>query len=230
MERGDLLRDNGAIFSAQGKALNKVANRDTLRVLVVGNPANTNALIASRNAPNIDPHRFSAMTRLDHNRGVSQLASKTGATVGDIQKFVIWGNHSATQVPDITHATIKGSSAASVLNDDKWVKGTFIPAVQQRGAAIINVRGSSSAASAASAAIDHMRDWTHGTNGQWTSMAVYSEGEYADKGLYFSVPVIIKDGKYEIVKGLQFDEFTKERFEATRKELLGEREGVKDYI
>ncbi|KAN0022422.1 hypothetical protein ACTFIU_004605 [Dictyostelium citrinum] len=232
MERGDLLKANAEIFSVQGKALNKSANRDTLRVLVVGNPANTNALIAARNAPNIDPKRFSAMTRLDHNRGLAQLADKTGSSVTDIEKFCIWGNHSATQYPDINFGTVKGKSLVDTINDQKWVKENFIPTVQQRGAAIIAARGLSSAASAASAAIDHMRDWTYGTNGQWTSMAVYSEGEYgADKGLYFSFPVIVDNkGKYEIVKGLKLDQFSQERFEATRKELVSEMDGVKELL
>jgi len=231
MERGDLLMANAAIFSSQGKALNAVANRDTLRVIVVGNPANTNCLIAARNAPNIDPRRFTAMTRLDHNRGVAQIAGKTNSLVTEIEKFAIWGNHSATQYPDISNATIKGQPAKKVINDDKWVKDTFIPAVQQRGAAIIAARGLSSAASAGSSAIDHMRDWTYGTNGQWTSMAVYSDGSYgADKGLYFSFPVICKNGNYEIVPGLSLDEFSKERFEVTRKELLSEKASVETML
>jgi len=231
MERADLLMANAAIFSSQGKALNEVANRDTLRVIVVGNPANTNCLIAARNAPNIDPKRFTAMTRLDHNRGLAQLASKTGSSVNDIEKFAIWGNHSATQYPDITSTTIKGKSAKDTINDEAWVKNTFIPAVQKRGAAIIDARGLSSAASAGSSAIDHMRDWTHGTNGQWTSMGVYSDGSYgADKGLYFSFPVVCKNGNYEIVQGLNLDAFSKERFEITRKELLSEKEGVEAML
>jgi len=231
MERGDLLMANAAIFSSQGKALNAVANRDTLRVIVVGNPANTNCLIAARNAPNIDPKRFTAMTRLDHNRGLAQLASKTGCFVTDIEKFTIWGNHSATQYPDINNATIKGKLAKQVINDDKWVRDTFIPAVQQRGASIITARGLSSAASAGSSAIDHMRDWTHGTNGKWTSMAVYSDGSYgADEGLYFSFPVVCKNGNYEIVKDLKFDESSKERFEVTHKELLTEKAGVESML
>jgi len=227
MERGDLLQANGDIFSAQGKALNAVANRDTLRVLVVGNPANTNALIAARNAPNIDPKRFTAMTRLDHNRGLSQLAQKTGTTVNDIEKFAIWGNHSSTQYPDISHTTINGKPAKSLINDEKWVKDTFIPTVQQRGAAVIAARGASSAASAASAAIDHIRDWVLGTNGKWTSMAVYSDGSYgADKGLYYSFPVTTANGEYKIVQGLQIDEFSKDRLEKTRLELLEEKKHV----
>ncbi|EGC39629.1 malate dehydrogenase [Dictyostelium purpureum] len=232
MERGDLLKANAEIFSVQGKALDKNANKDTLRVLVVGNPANTNALIAARNAPSIDPKRFSAMTRLDHNRGLAQLAEKTGSSVTDIEKFCIWGNHSATQYPDINFGSINGKSLTSIINDDEWVKKNFIPTVQQRGAAIIAARGLSSAASAASAAIDHMRDWTYGTNGQWTSMAIYSEGEYgADKGLYFSYPVIVSpNGKYEIVKGLQLDQFSKERFEKTRAELVEEMTAIKELL
>jgi len=231
MERGDLLTANGHIFSSQGKALNAVANRDTLRVLVVGNPANTNALIAARNAPNIDPKRFTAMTRLDHNRGLSQLATKTNTTVNDIEKFIIWGNHSATQYPDISNTTIKGQAANKLINDDAWVKNTFIPAVQQRGAAIIAARGASSAFSAASSAIDHIRDWVHGTNGQWTSMAVLSDGSYeADKGLYFSFPVTCQNGEYKIVQGLKLDAFSKERFEATRKELLSEKAAVESML
>jgi len=231
MERGDLLSQNGAIFTVQGKAINSHANRDTIRVLVVGNPANTNCLIAARNAPNIDPKRFTAMTRLDHNRGLAQLAAKTNVTVNDIEKFAIWGNHSATQYPDISNALIKGSPAAKVVNDQEWVRNTFIPAVQQRGAAIIAARGASSAASAGGSAIDHIRDWVHGTNGQWTSMGVYSDGSYgADKGLYFSFPVVCKNGEYEIVKGLTLDEFSKERFEVTRKELLSEKAAVEAQL
>lgn len=231
MERGDLLTANAQIFSAQGKALNATANRDTLRVLVVGNPANTNALIAARNAPNIDPKRFTAMTRLDHNRGLAQLANKTGSTVNDIEKFAIWGNHSATQYPDISNTLIKGKNAKQLINDDAWIKDKFIPDVQQRGAAIIAARGASSAASAASSAIDHIRDWVHGTKGQWTSMAVYSDGSYgADKGLYFSFPVTTENGEYKIVQGLQLDQFSKERFEKTRQELLSEKAAVEALL
>jgi len=231
MERGDLLSANGDIFSAQGKSLNAVANRDTLRVLVVGNPANTNCLIAARNAPNIDPKRFTAMTRLDHNRGLAQLAQKTGTTVNDIEKLAIWGNHSATLFPDISNTTIKGKAAKQLINDDAWVKDTFIPVVQQRGAAIIAARGASSAFSAASSAIDHIRDWVHGTKGQWTSMAVYSDGSYgADKGLYFSFPVTCENGEYKIVQGLQLDSFSKDRFEKTRQELLSEKAAVESLL
>lgn len=231
MERSELLSANGTIFTAQGKALNKVANRDTLRVLVVGNPANTNCLIAANNAPNIDKKRFTAMTRLDHNRGLAQLAAKTGTSVNDIEKFAIWGNHSATQYPDITNTTISGKPAKSLVNDDAWVKNTFIPAVQQRGAAIIAARGFSSAASAAGSAIDHVRDWVAGTNGKWTSMAVHSDGSYgADKGLYFSFPVTTENGEYKIVQGLKLDEFSKERFEISRKELVQEKEMVQTML
>jgi len=231
MERSDLLSQNGAIFSVQGKALNDHANRDTIRVLVVGNPANTNCLIAARNAPKIDPKRFTAMTRLDHNRGLAQLAEKAKVTVNDIEKFAIWGNHSATQYPDISNTLIKGQAASKVINDTEWVRKTFIPAVQQRGAAVIAARGLSSAASAGSSAIDHVRDWVHGTNGQWTSMGVYSDGSYgADKGLYFSFPVVCKNGEFEIVKGLNLDEFSKERFEVTRKELLEEKKAVESQL
>ncbi|EFA75903.1 malate dehydrogenase [Heterostelium album PN500] len=227
MERGDLLAANAQIFSVQGKALDKTANRDTLRVLVVGNPANTNALIAARNAPNIDPKRFSAMTRLDHNRGLAQLSQKANCSVTDITDFCIWGNHSATQYPDITSTKISGKSISNYISDNAWIKDNFIPTVQQRGAAIIAARGLSSAASAASAAIDHMRDWTYGTNGQWTSMAVFSDGSYgADKGLYFSYPVICKNGQYEIVQGLKLDQFSKERFDVTNKELISERDAI----
>jgi len=231
MERSDLLLANGAIFSAQGKALNTVANRDTLRVLVVGNPANTNCLIAARNAPNIDPKRFTAMTRLDHNRGLSQLAIKTGTTVNDIEKFAIWGNHSATQVPDISHTTIQGKAAKDVIKDEAWVRDTFIPVVQQRGAEVIKMRGSSSAASAASSALDHIHDWALGTKGKWTSMAVLSDGSYgADKGLYFSFPVTTENGEYKIVQGLQHDSFIKDRFEKTRQELLSEKQTIENLL
>eukprot|EP01133_Synstelium_polycarpum_P002674 gene2674-3090_t len=230
MERGQLLEANAAIFSVQGKAINDNADKN-IRVLVVGNPANTNALIAARNAPNIDPKRFTAMTRLDHNRGLAQLAEKTGVAVTDIEKFAIWGNHSATQYPDITSTTLQGKPLSAFNQDGAWVKDTFIPCVQQRGAAIIAARGLSSAASAASAAIDHMRDWTYGTNGQWTSMAVYSDGSYgADKGLYFSFPVVCKNGDYEIVQGLKLDAFSQERFDITRQELLGERDMIKNLL
>ncbi|GAM24215.1 hypothetical protein SAMD00019534_073900 [Acytostelium subglobosum LB1] len=231
MERGQLLEANAQIFSVQGKAINNNANRDSIRVLVVGNPANTNALIAARNAPDVDPKRFTAMTRLDHNRGLAQLAEKSGYGVTDIEKFCIWGNHSATQYPDITNTIINSNPMSKYINDNVWIKDNFIPTVQQRGAAIIAARGLSSAASAASAAIDHMRDWTHGTNGQWTSMAVFSDGSYgADKGLYFSFPVICKGGNYEIVQGLKLDTFSQERFDITRKELISERDAIASLL
>jgi malate dehydrogenase len=223
MERGDLLKANADIFSVQGKALNEVANRN-VKVLVVGNPANTNAMITSHYAPKINPQNITAMTRLDHNRGLAQLAQKTNSSVTDITKFAIWGNHSATQYPDISHTLIKGKSAKQLINDDKWVQETFIPTVQQRGAAIINVRGLSSAASAANAAIDHIRDWVHGTNGEWTSMAIPSDGSYGTtKGLWYSFPVVCSNGSYSIVKNLPIDKFSAEKMAATDKELQGEK-------
>jgi len=230
MERKDLLLANAAIFSVQGKALNDVASRD-VRVLVVGNPANTNSLIAMKNAPSLDPKCFTAMTRLDHNRALSQLAEKTGAHVNDIQKMIIWGNHSATQYPDITHATVKGKSAKSLV-DQAWIEKDFIPTVQQRGAAIIKARGASSAASAASAAIDHVRDWFGGSPaGNWLSMGIPSDGSYGiPEGVIYSYPVTCKGGKYEIVQGLAIDDFSRARMSATHKELLEERDGVKDLL
>ena len=226
MERGDLLMANAEIFSAQGKALNKTAKK-TVKTLVVGNPANTNCMIAARNAPSIPAENFSAMTRLDHSRGLAQLALKTGTHVSQIENFAIWGNHSATQYPSIAHALIKGKSAADVINDQKWVVDTFIPTVQQRGAAIIAARGASSAASAAGAAIDHVHDLVNGTHGEWTSMAVLSNGEYGvTKGLYYSYPVVTLGGNYEIVHNLPIDPFSAERMELTHKELLSERDAV----
>ena len=230
MERKDLLLANAQIFSAQGKALNDVASRD-VRVLVVGNPANTNSLIAMKNAPSLDPKCFTAMTRLDHNRALSQLAEKTGAHPNDIKKMIIWGNHSATQYPDINHATVKGAPAKSLV-DQAWIEKDFIPTVQQRGAAIIKARGASSAASAASAAIDHVRDWFAGSAaGDWLSMGIPSDGSYGiPEGVIYSYPVTIKGGKYEIVQGLAIDEFSRARMSATHKELLEERDGVKDLL
>ena len=230
MERKDLLLANAQIFSAQGKALNDVASRD-VRVLVVGNPANTNALIAMKNAPSLKPQSFTAMTRLDHNRALSQLAEKTGAHINDIKKMTIWGNHSATQYPDINHATVKGQPAKSLV-DQPWIEKDFIPTVQQRGAAIIKARGASSAASAASAAIDHVRDWFAGSPaGDWLSMGIPSDGSYGiPEGVIYSYPVTIKDGKYEIVQGLAIDDFSRARMSATHKELLEERDGVKDLL
>lgn len=226
MERKDLLEANGAIFGPQGKAINDHAKRD-VRVLVVGNPANTNALIAQQNAPGIDPGRFTAMVRLDHNRAISQLAEKTGALNTDIAKVTIWGNHSSTQYPDLHQSMVKGKSALSLV-DQAWYADTFIPTVQQRGAAIIKARGASSAASAASAAIDHMRDWTLGTkDGDWVSMAVPSDGSYGiAPGVIFGYPVTVKNGKYEIVQGLDINAFSRERISATDKELREERAAV----
>jgi len=227
MERGDLLKANAEIFSVQGKAMNEVANRN-IKVLVVGNPANTNAMITSHFAPKLPSSNITAMTRLDHNRGLSQLAEKTKCKVTDIEKFAIWGNHSATQYPDITHCLIGGKPASKVINDDAWVKNTFIPAVQQRGAAIINARGSSSAASAANAAIEHVRDWVHGSNGKWLSMAVPAPGKIygVDAGLWYSFPVTTQNGKYELVTNLSIDAFSAEKMDITRKELISEKEGV----
>jgi len=226
MERGDLLKANAEIFKVQGKAIDKNANK-SIKVLVVGNPANTNAMITSHFAKSIPPSQITAMTRLDHNRGISQLAEKTGVQVTDIEKFCIWGNHSSTQFPDITYTTIKGKSARTLINDDKWVVEKFIPDVQQRGAAIIAARGASSAASAANAAIDHVRDWVHGTGGKWTSMAVPSNGEYGStKGIWYSYPVVCKGGKYEIVPSLPIDNSQKERLQKTDAELVEEKKGV----
>ena len=226
MERKDLLEANGAIFAPQGKALNAHAKRD-VKVLVVGNPANTNALIAQQNAPDLDPNCFTAMVRLDHNRALSQLAEKTGAHTTDIKRVTIWGNHSSTQYPDIHHATVKGKSAIEMV-DQTWYKDTFIPTVQQRGAAIIKARGASSAASAASAAVDHMHDWALGTaEGEWTSMAIPSDGSYGiAPGVIYGYPVTIKNGQYAIVKNLEINPFSRERMDATDKELREERAGV----
>jgi len=230
MERKDLLLANAQIFSAQGKALNEVADRN-VKVLVVGNPANTNALIARANARDLNPHNFTAMTRLDHNRALSQLAEKTGTHVTAIRKMTIWGNHSATQYPDISHTVVNGKPAKPLV-DQKWIEETFIPVVQQRGAAIIKARGASSAASAASAALDHIHDWFHGTPaGDWVSMAVPSDGSYGIKeGVIYSYPVTIKDGNYQIVQGLSVDEFSRKRMDATDKELREERDGVASLI
>jgi malate dehydrogenase len=230
MERKDLLLANAQIFSAQGKALNEVADRK-IKVLVVGNPANTNALIASRNAPGLDRRCFTAMTRLDHNRALSQLAEKTGSHVNDIRHMTIWGNHSATQYPDISHATVKGKAAKGLV-DQKWIEEQFIPTVQQRGAAVIKARGSSSAASAASAALDHVRTWMLGTaEGDWTSMAIPSEGSYGIKeGIVYSYPVTCKGGEYQIVQGLSIDDFSRKRMGITETELREERDGVKDLL
>ncbi|MGA8709294.1 MAG: malate dehydrogenase [Steroidobacteraceae bacterium] len=230
MERKDLLLANAQIFSAQGKALNEVADRK-LRVLVVGNPANTNALIAQSNAPDLDPRNFTAMTRLDHNRAVSQLAEKTGTHVNDIRKLTIWGNHSSTQYPDVSHATVQGKPARDLV-DQKWLESSFIPTVQQRGAAVIKARGSSSAASAASAALDHVRTWMLGTaTGDWTSMAVPADGSYGiQPGIIYSYPVTCTGGNYQIVQGLAIEAFSRSRMSTTEAELREERDGVKDLI
>lgn len=227
MERGDLLEANGAIFTAQGKALNSVA-ADDVRIGVTGNPANTNALIALSNAPDIPKERFSALTRLDHNRAISQLAKKTGAAVTDIKKVTIWGNHSATQYPDIFHAEIGGKNAAEVVNDQDWIENDFIPTVAKRGAAIIEARGASSAASAASATVDAARDWLLGSpEGDWVSMAVYSDGSYGvPEGIVSSFPVTTKDGNWSIVQGLDIDEFSRGRIDNSTAELVDERNAV----
>jgi malate dehydrogenase len=228
MERADLLEANGAIFTVQGKALSDAA-ADDVKVLVVGNPANTNALIAMNNASGIAPERFTAMTRLDHNRAMAQLANKTGSTVNDITKMTIWGNHSATQYPDLFHAEVGGKNAAEVVGDQAWLEKTFIPTVQQRGAAIIEARGASSAASAANAAVDHVRTWLTGTaEGDWVSMAVPSDGSYGvPEGLMSSFPCTTKAGTWEIVKGLDIDDFSRSRIDASVAELAEERDTVK---
>ena len=228
MERADLLEANGAIFTAQGKALNEVAAQD-IRIGVTGNPANTNALIAMTNAPDISKERFSALTRLDHNRAMSQLAAKTGASVTDIKKMTIWGNHSATQYPDIFHAEIAGKNAAETVNDQGWLENDFIPTVAKRGAAIIEARGSSSAASAASATIDAAHDWLSGSaEGDWVSMAVVSDGSYdVPEGLISSFPVTTSNGDWAIVQGLEINDFSRGRIDASIKELAEERDAVK---
>ena len=230
MERKDLLLANAQIFSAQGKALNAVADRQ-VKVLVVGNPANTNALIARANARDLNPRNFTAMTRLDHNRALAQLGHKTGTHISNIRRMIIWGNHSATQYPDVSHATVNGKPARSLV-DQKWLDETFIPVVQQRGAAVIKARGSSSAASAASAALDHIRTWALGTSeGDWVSMGVPADGSYGiPEGVIYSYPVTCRNGEYQIVQGLTIDEGSRKRMTATETELKEEREGVKDLL
>jgi malate dehydrogenase len=230
MERKDLLIANAQIFSAQGKALDKCADR-RVKVLVVGNPANTNALIARENAKGLDPRNFTAMTRLDHNRAKAQLAGKVGAHVSDVRRAIIWGNHSATQFPDLAHATVNGTAALTRVSQ-AWYRDEFIPTVQQRGAAIIKARGASSAASAASAAIDHVRDWALGTpDDDWVSMAVASDGSYGiGEGLVYSYPVRCVRGEYQIVQGLAVDDFGRSKMAATEAELRDERTGVKDLL
>ncbi len=227
MERSDLLEANGAIFTDQGKALNEVA-ADDIRIGVTGNPANTNALIAMSNAPDIPQERFSALTRLDHNRAMSQLAQKTGAPVSEIKKMTIWGNHSATQYPDIFHAEVSGKNAAEAVGDQDWLENTFIPTVAKRGAAIIDARGSSSAASAASATIDAARDWLYGSPADdWVSMAVVSDGSYdVPEGLISSFPVTTEDGSWEIVQGLEINDFSRGKIDASTAELADERQAV----
>lgn len=230
MERNDLLEANAAIFSVQGKAMNDHASRD-VKVLVVGNPANTNALIAQANAPNLDPRNFTAMTRLDHNRAMAQLAAKTDSHVNDIKRMTIWGNHSATQYPDINQATVNGKAASDLVDQD-WLADEFIPVVQQRGAAIIKARGASSAASAASAAIDHMHNWALGTpDGDWVSMAIPADGSYGiDPGIIYSYPVRCSNGDYEIVQDLSIDDFSRARMDATEAELREERAAIEELL
>ena len=230
MERKDLLEANGAIFVPQGKALGEVASRD-VKVLVVGNPANTNCLIAMKNAKGLKPQQFTAMMRLDHNRALTQIAQKTGKAVTDVKKMGIWGNHSATQYPDAYSAEVAGQGAAKLINDQAWIESTFIPTVQKRGAAIIEARGLSSAASAANAAIDHVRDWVLGSNGNWVSMGVPSDGSYdIPEGVVFGFPCTTKDGKYEIVKGVQHNDFAKGKIAATLKELQEERSAIEHLL
>ena len=230
MERNDLLEANAAIFSAQGKAINAVASRN-IKVLVVGNPANTNALIAQRNAPDIDPRNFTAMTRLDHNRAMTQLAQKTNNPVTAVTHMTIWGNHSATQYPDLFHAKVNGTVATDLI-DQAWYEETFIPEVQQRGAAIIAARGASSAASAANAAIDHMRTWALGSPANdWVSMGIYSDGSYGiAEGLIYSFPVTCTNGDWSIVQGLEVDAFSQAKMDATEQELTEERDAVQHLI
>lgn len=230
MERKDLLEANAQIFSVQGKAINDHANRD-IRVLVVGNPANTNALIASANAPDVDAANFTAMTRLDHNRAMAQLAQKTGQHVNDVRQMTIWGNHSATQYPDIHHATVSGRPAMELVDND-WLSDEFIPTVQQRGAAIIQARGASSAASAASAAIDHMHDWALGSaDNDWVSMGIPADGSYGiDPGVVYSYPVRCRGGRYEIVQDLEIDDFSRARMAATETELREERAAIESLL
>ncbi|MGN6526109.1 MAG: malate dehydrogenase [Burkholderiaceae bacterium] len=230
MERADLLAANAQIFTAQGKALDKVASRD-VKVLVVGNPANTNAYIAMKSAPSLPRENFTAMLRLDHNRAASQIAAKAGVKVGDIEKLTVWGNHSPTMYADYRFATANGKSLKDAINDQEWNANTFLPTVGKRGAAIIEARGLSSAASAANAAIDHMRDWALGSNGKWVTMGVPSNGEYGiPKDVIFGFPVTTENGKYKIVEGLEIDAFSQERLNKTLDELKGEQDGVKHLL
>ena len=229
MERADLLQANGGIFGPQGKAINDNASRD-IKVLVVGNPANTNALIAQAAAPDLDPKQFNAMTRLDHNRAMTQVAQKTGTSINDVTNMTIWGNHSATQYPDLFHTMVNGQNAAVMIDDQDWLENDFLPTVQKRGAAIIKARGLSSAASAANAAIDHMHDWALGTpDGDWVSMAIPSDGSYgAPEGIITSFPCTTADGEYSIVQGLELDEFSQAKIDASTAELVGERDTVSE--
>ncbi len=231
MERKDLLEANGKIFGPQGKALSEVASRD-VKVLVVGNPANTNCLIAMKNAPKLKPSNFSAMMRLDHNRALTQVAQKAGKPVASVYKMTIWGNHSATQYPDLFHAEVDGKNAAKLINDQQWVESYFIPTIQKRGAAIIEARGLSSAASAANAAMDHIRDWTYGTReGDWVSMGIPADGSYGiPEGVLYGYPVTCKGGKYEIVKGLEVSDFSRARMQTTLKELHEERDAIRHLL
>ena len=231
MERKDLLEANGKIFAPQGKALDRVARRD-VRVLVVGNPANTNCLIAMKNAPGLKPAQFTGMMRLDHNRAVSQVAQKIGKPVSSVRKMTVWGNHSATQYPDLFQAEADGNKVWQLINDQAWLESTFIPTVQKRGAAIIEARGLSSAASAANAAIEHIRDWVNGTrDGDWITMGVASDGSYGiPEGVIYGYPVTIRNGQYQVVKGLSISEFSRARMDATLKELHEERDGVKQLL
>ncbi len=230
MERKDLLNFNAQIFTAQGRALNKVASRD-VKVLVVGNPANTNAYIAMKSAPDLPAKNFTAMLRLDHNRALSQLAAKSGQAVADIENLIVWGNHSPTMYPDSRFATVKGEKIDALINDQEWNRNTFIPTVGKRGAAIIDARGLSSAASAANAAIDHVRDWVLGSNGKWVTMGIPSDGSYGiPEEIIYGVPVTTENGEYKRVEGLEIDAFSRERMDHTLNELLEERDGVKDLL
>jgi malate dehydrogenase len=229
MERSDLLSANGGIFKPQGEALSRSAKRD-VKVLVVGNPANTNALIAQQNAPELDPGRFTAMTRLDHNRAVTQIAQKLGATVNDVKKMTIWGNHSTTQYPDLFHCEVNGRNAYEAVGDHDWVDQTFIPTVAKRGAAIIEARGASSAASAANAAVDHIRSWSLGTApGDWVSMSIPSDGSYGvPEGIISSFPCVCENGEYRIVQGLDIDDYSRTKIDASTSELAEERDAVRE--
>ena len=229
MERSDLLSANGGIFKPQGEALSRSAKRD-VKVLVVGNPANTNALIAMSNAPDLDPGRFTAMTRLDHNRAVTQIAQRLDASVNDVRRMTIWGNHSTTQYPDLFHCEVAGRNAYEAVGDHEWVDQTFIPTVAKRGAAIIDARGASSAASAANAAVDHIRSWSLGTaEGDWVSMSIPSDGSYGvPEGIISSFPCVCRDGKYEIVQGLEIGEYSRAKIDATAGELVEERDAVRE--